>query len=312
MATGDGIVWDETAPTNATNISDGDDHILDIRKGVRSRLIKEHVWPATQANTGTAGYHQHVTFQPYASGTTPATFITGTTAGAIGCCTYGTGQGIYVAVGTKDVLLVSDVGLNPGTMFGLASQTAGNVFVSTGTSGLSVVAGSTGQVFVLSGTVATFSNTFSVGKTFAGNITLGANITAATGTSNMATYLLAGTAENAANGMVKLDANKELPTNTKGLYNDYGTSASAYTANRYNQMKICYGSVTLGNNGTQAITNLPFTSNTSYLVFINANTSSGSFNKIPSYVMNSGAQFTITNEDGDSGNILFNWLAIGI
>lgn len=63
MALGDGTAWDETTPTNATNLSDGDDHILDIRKGVRIRLEYEH---STLAGSSAGGKHKFMTMQTQA------------------------------------------------------------------------------------------------------------------------------------------------------------------------------------------------------------------------------------------------------
>lgn len=64
MALGDGTAWDETTPTNATNLSDGDDHILDIRKGVRIRLEYEH---STLGSSSAGGKHKFITLQNQAS-----------------------------------------------------------------------------------------------------------------------------------------------------------------------------------------------------------------------------------------------------
>jgi hypothetical protein len=66
MALGDGTAWDETTPSNATNISDGDDHIRDLRIGTRIRMEKEHVAPAA---TSAGGEHKFITLQ--AQGTKP-------------------------------------------------------------------------------------------------------------------------------------------------------------------------------------------------------------------------------------------------
>jgi len=60
MALGDGTAWDETTPSNATNLRDGDDHQRDLRIGTRIRLAKEHVTPAA-ASVG--GEHTFITLQ---------------------------------------------------------------------------------------------------------------------------------------------------------------------------------------------------------------------------------------------------------
>lgn len=60
MALGDGTAWDETTPTNATFLSDGDDHIRDVRAGVRIRMEYEH---STFGGSSAGGKHKFVTLQ---------------------------------------------------------------------------------------------------------------------------------------------------------------------------------------------------------------------------------------------------------
>lgn len=93
---------------------------------------------------------------------------------------------------------------------------------------------------------------------------------------------------------------------------DYGSSASASTARTQNNLKIAYGYVTVNQSSSQAITNLPFTSSTSYIVIVTGNTTSTDFDTGPGVVRNSGAQFTLYNTDGNAGNIVLSWFAIGI
>ena len=64
MALGDGTSWDETNPTNATNLSDGDDHIVDVRKGVRIRMEYEH---STLGSASAGGKHKFMTMQTQAT-----------------------------------------------------------------------------------------------------------------------------------------------------------------------------------------------------------------------------------------------------
>jgi hypothetical protein len=64
MALGDGDTWDETTPSNSTNLSDGDDHIRDVRKGVRVRMEYEH---ATFAASSAGGKHKFITLQAQGS-----------------------------------------------------------------------------------------------------------------------------------------------------------------------------------------------------------------------------------------------------
>jgi hypothetical protein len=90
---------------------------------------------------------------------------------------------------------------------------------------------------------------------------------------------------------------------------DYGTSASSSTAKNISDLHICYGSVNVGGNSTQAITNLPFTSATSYTVTVCYNSSTSFDDGYAGAVMDSGSQCTITNEQASARDI--NWFAIG-
>lgn len=62
-ALGDGDAWDETTPSNSTLLSDGDDHIRDVRKGIRIRMEYEH---ATLAGSSVGGKHKFMTMQTQA------------------------------------------------------------------------------------------------------------------------------------------------------------------------------------------------------------------------------------------------------
>lgn len=53
MALGDGTAWDEASPAASGQIPQGDDEIRDLRIGVRIRMEKEHVTPATSSAGGT-------------------------------------------------------------------------------------------------------------------------------------------------------------------------------------------------------------------------------------------------------------------
>lgn len=79
MALGDGSAWDETTPVDGTTIITGDDHIRDLRIGVRSGMAFEHEWPASQSATSERGKHKFVTMQNQS--TKPA--ISGTQVAAI-------------------------------------------------------------------------------------------------------------------------------------------------------------------------------------------------------------------------------------
>lgn len=93
---------------------------------------------------------------------------------------------------------------------------------------------------------------------------------------------------------------------------DYGTSASASTSKLQSALIVCYGQlVAVAGSGSQAVTNLPFTSSSSYQVTISKTANGAS--APPSAFQDSGAQFTAYNNHNDAvgRNGTFNWIAIG-
>lgn len=88
---------------------------------------------------------------------------------------------------------------------------------------------------------------------------------------------------------------------------DYGSSASSSSAKAQSALKIAYGYLAqMSSSASQAVTNLPFTSSTSYSVF----TGTLEQNQMRIQVTrDSGAQFTLTNRDG--GTVTPMWFAIG-
>ena len=80
MSVGDGVSWDESKPDDSTVANQIDDYNRDLRLGVRSRLAREHVWPAAgQTGTSDAGHHNFITLQAQAAAPTLAV----TSAGAL-------------------------------------------------------------------------------------------------------------------------------------------------------------------------------------------------------------------------------------
>lgn len=79
MALGDGAAWNEALPDNDQPAHQIDDYDRDLRVGVRGRMAREHIWPASQAATNEGGHHNFITFQSQ----TAAPTIAGTTAGGV-------------------------------------------------------------------------------------------------------------------------------------------------------------------------------------------------------------------------------------
>ena len=112
------------------------------------------------------------------------------------------------------------------------------------------------------------------------------------------------------------DASSNITTVTNdddqriSLVYDYGTSASAYTSRNIPSVKICYGTVSIAGNSTQAITNLPFTSSTSYIIQATYASNNTGISEDACGIPVSGTEATIVNADGGTQNV--SWFAIGI
>lgn len=99
---------------------------------------------------------------------------------------------------------------------------------------------------------------------------------------------------------------------------DYGSSASASTARLLTALKIAFGfGISVSGGNSAAITNLAFTSSSSYTVIVSAKSSFGTPPAATDQnagnlvaVMDSGSQFTIYNTDDQTKTV--NWFAIGI
>ena len=100
----------------------------------------------------------------------------------------------------------------------------------------------------------------------------------------------------------------DVLTGAIGSILNYGSSSSTSSAVAQTNLKIAYGTVTVGTNSTVTITNLPFTSASTYSISVNES-NTGVSQPIYSAIV-SGSSFTITNVNVTySMNI--SWTAIG-
>lgn len=90
---------------------------------------------------------------------------------------------------------------------------------------------------------------------------------------------------------------------------DYGTSASSSTAKTAPNLKIAFGSVSVNGDSSQAITNLVFTSSSTYVVMATISDTDTATADPCMAVVNSGSQFTLYNSNGGAKTVL--WLAVG-
>lgn len=101
--------------------------------------------------------------------------------------------------------------------------------------------------------------------------------------------------------------NPMLWANSLSSVSDYGTSASAFTSRQGTALKVAYGTIAGVTSGGQAITNLPFTSSSSYHCVASQNTSSGTAVQVASY--DSGSQMTLT---ASASTQTVGWICMGI
>lgn len=118
-------------------------------------------------------------------------------------------------------------------------------------------------------------------------------------------------------GQVKVSQGGAAPiwANALASVSDYGTSTSTSTARQATALKVAYGTTTslAGPSGTFVVTNLPFTSASSYVVIVGQADASTVGSGAVTYT--SGASFTITNAAvtaGSNSNHTFTWWAVGI
>lgn len=93
---------------------------------------------------------------------------------------------------------------------------------------------------------------------------------------------------------------------TIGSVYDYGASASAYTTQ--SSSKMAHGDTALSS-GTLTITNLPFTSSSSYTIVVSLDTSPGTQSQAITVARNSGSSATVTDSQGT--NKIVHWIALG-
>lgn len=117
--------------------------------------------------------------------------------------------------------------------------------------------------------------------------------------------VLAGTINQEPGGYVTADASGNKMV--QGIF-DYGTSSSAFSVQSGN-LKVAYGSVSVGAASSASITNLPFTSSTSYhcVVSLTGNTTQTENNGCQP---TSGSAMSVYNV-WPSGSSTLQWIAIG-
>jgi len=99
--------------------------------------------------------------------------------------------------------------------------------------------------------------------------------------------------------------------NSLGAVADYGTSTSSSTARQGTALKVAYGQVSIGASSSTTITNLAFSSSTSFsFVITQVGTGPGSVGENPRISISSGSSVTIFN-DYSGATLTYTWMAMG-
>ena len=137
------------------------------------------------------------------------------------------------------------------------------------------------------------------------NVTIGTGLSFTGGTLS-ATSILPSQTGNAGEFLTTDGSNLSF-ANAIYSISDYNSSSSSSTSRLSSAIKIAYGALTVNHASNVAITNLPFTSSSSYSVTL-AEENNG-VGMASSVTRNSGSQFTIYNAGSD--NDTEDWIAIG-
>lgn len=271
------VAWSEATPAGTDDIRDGDNRIRELKTQIREIITVDHKM-ASSASGATWGYHEQVTLIEAAdigSGATGVPILGAQTVTAPELC--------YTDEADNDVILTDagKIALQNGRLPN-DSYLIGRNQADDGNINILKVNTSDGITF---GVVATL----------------------------VAASLLSTSAAPTTDAMIsnkKYVDDREtsiLAAMTLADIFDYGTSASAYTERAQNVMIAASGTYTFSGDGNQAITNLPFTSATSYVVMATfVSTTTVAWDAV--VTQNSGAQFTLYN---NNGAITCRWFAWG-
>lgn len=124
-----------------------------------------------------------------------------------------------------------------------------------------------------------------------------------------------------ADKIVKLDSSARIPAVNGSLITnltltsvtlssilDYGTSASTSSSKSQSALKVCYGALSITGNSNSALSNLPFTDATSYIIIGTFGTATDAIEAIV-ITKGSGSDATIYNNDNQTQSVM--WIAVG-
>jgi len=121
-----------------------------------------------------------------------------------------------------------------------------------------------------------------------------------------------------ANKIVKLNSSAQIPAIDGSLLTnlgvalasilDYGTSASSSTSKSQTALRICWGTLSVNGSSNASLSNLPFTSSSSYIVVGTFGTATDAIESVV-ITRSSGSVATVYNNDNLNQTVM--WIAIG-
>lgn len=212
------------------------------------------------------------------------------------------GQHVYISFQAQTAT-PSPVVVNSVTQLGILFGSAGNLQFVNSAGTVTTVVASAGGLYIAN---ANYSNTGTYGDVLIGSAASGLVQVLKGGTSAQYSVLVSNSNTADASFLAANSFANQLGVDV----GDYGTSASTNTAKNFGSLKIRYGQITISGSSSQALSNLPFTSASSYRLIVCPYDASGAYNEGPSVTQQSGSGATIYNNHSDSRT--FNWIAIGI
>ncbi len=290
--------WDETSPAGSQSILLGDNRIREFKTQVREVIGVDHDFPSS-GQAADNGQHLRVTLQEQADLGSGAEGVP-----ILGAQTINSKAELVFTDEDDNDIQITSAGYIDGASVRLDNDESLTATDNAGTGTVSLIkANASDQAEVTPALLAD-------GGVIPPEIT--APTTAANQgalyTKNDGTQTELYFREESAGDEVQLTKGGSINAISK-IY-DYGTSLSSFTEKNKNALIICYGSTSFSASGTKSVSNLPFTSVSSYRVSI-----SSSFGELTTenirVIQDSASQFTIYDDVPPARECTVNWIAIG-
>lgn len=260
----------ETTPAGDSNIALGDNRIREYKVQNREILEVDHNYPSSGQDAD-AGKHKKVSLIEQADLGTGAAGLPILGAQTVG----GKAELVFTDEDNNDIQITDNGGIKFSSINDVPNNTYFKSVDNAGTGTVDLIKANASDVPVIPDGTETATNAAPVSDNDVSN---------------------------------KKYVDDQVDTVTLNSIEDYGTSTTTGTSKNQSDLKICYGRVTVAGSSGQAISNLPFSSSTSYSVFVTYETTSISAEPGVAF-RNSGSQFTVYNGSVSSQNIF--WVAVG-